>query len=270
MTPVQQLRLVVLGSGSTGNASAITDGETTVLIDCGFSAKETHRRMVAAGLNGESVTVILLTHEHSDHVKGVEVFARRYAGDCPVYGTRGTLDAADSNMRLADSRVLRPGDAVRIGGLSVLPFRTSHDASEPLGYRIETDFDAIGIATDTGLLTDEIAEALQGCGVIALEANHDIDMLERGPYPAFLKRRIASVHGHLSNHAAADGLERLMSDRLRHFIGMHRSRTNNTARLAETALRQRASRIGCGAKITVAAQDGGCDTQPPQGQLFAD
>lgn len=270
MTPEQHLRLVVLGSGSTGNACAITDGDTTVLIDCGFSAKETHRRMVVAGLDASSVTAILLTHEHSDHVKGVEVFSRRYAGNCPVYGTRGTLDAADAGLRLADPRVLRAGDVVRIGSFDVAAFRTSHDASEPVGYRIESHSDAIGVVTDTGILGDEIIEALSGCGVIALESNHDVDMLERGPYPQFLKRRIASVHGHLSNNAAADGLERLMSDRLRHFVGMHRSRTNNTARLAESALKQRASRMGASIRITVAAQDAGCDTSPPQGQLFAD
>lgn len=266
MTSETHLRLVVLGSGSAGNACAVTDGNTTVLIDCGFSAKETARRLGAAGLAPTDVSAILLTHEHSDHIRGVDVFARRHAHGCAVYGTRGTLDG--TRLAAGDQRVLKPGSAMHIGSLAVIAFRTSHDASEPVGYRIESASDAIGVVTDTGVLTDEIAEALAGCSTLALESNHDVTMLEQGPYPAFLKRRIASSQGHLSNEAAADAVERLMSDRLVRLIGMHRSRTNNTSHLAEAALRRRVSRLGAPVEVHVARQDEGLDSHPPQGRLF--
>lgn len=262
------LRLVVLGSGSSGNATAITDGSTTVLVDCGFSASETARRLASAGIEAASVSAILLTHEHADHIKGLDVFCRRHAPGCSVYATHGTLRAAGLLGLRDEVLELTPGETVRIGSLDVVGFRTSHDAAEPVGYRICSGSDCVGLATDTGHLTAEAAEGLEGCRILALESNHDVRMLERGPYPSFLKRRILSDEGHLSNAAAADALEKLLHDRLTHVVAMHRSETNNTSALATSALQTRLDRLGVRIKVSVAPQRDSLDTSPPQGELF--
>ncbi len=261
------LRVVFLGSGSAGNAIAVTDGATTVLVDCGFSAKETARRLGMAGLEAGSVTAVLLTHEHSDHLRGVEVFARRTG--CAVYATDGTRKATNLDAIAADVHRLVPGEAERIGTLSVVPFRTSHDAAEPVGFRIEGGCgERFGIATDTGVLTPEAAEALSGVDLLGIESNHDLAMLDSGPYPHFLKVRIRSARGHLSNDCAADALERLAHDRLRRVFALHRSETNNLPSLAQRALSTRAERIGLSVPVEVAPQHEPLDSAPPQGELF--
>jgi len=268
MAHAHSLRVVFLGSGSSGNAAAITDGTTTVLVDCGFSAREVAQRLSTANISPRSVCAVLVTHEHVDHVRGVGVFARRHATQCAVLATAGTRSRAALDTGAMCVEVVRAGKPTRVGTLDVLPFSTSHDAAEPVGFRIDSCGSAIGIATDTGVLTDEAAEALQGVDILCLESNHDVGMLEHGPYPAFLKRRIRSHAGHLSNADAADALSRLASDRLVAVFALHRSRTNNTAELAAAALRVRAQELGLGVPIVVASQHGVCDSHPPQGSLF--
>ncbi|NTW28810.1 MAG: MBL fold metallo-hydrolase [Coriobacteriia bacterium] len=269
MSDTRNLRIVFLGSGSAGNALVATDGETTLLIDCGFSARETCRRMALAGLNPASVDAILLTHEHGDHIRGVEVFARRH--ESVVYATTGTRRAAGLDAFRSEVRSLVPGCEITVGALRVLPFRTSHDAAEPVGFRIEArSGGCFGMATDTGVLTPEAAEALREVDLLGIECNHDLDMLERGPYPYCLKRRIRSETGHLSNPDAADALALLASDRLRRVFALHRSATNNTASLAKRALAARAAGIGLSVPIEVASQDEPLDSFPPQTQLFAE
>lgn len=254
MTAPSQLRLIPLGSGSSGNCTVVTDGTTTVLVDCGFSASEVTRRLASVGVDAAGIDALLITHEHSDHIRGVDVFCRRRAPSAVVYGSKGTLTAGPFDDLAARTKVLRAGDPVRVGSLDVIAFCTSHDSAQPFGYRIERDGCAIGIATDTGCFTDEVADGLAGCEVIALESNHDVDMLERGPYPPFLKSRILSRDGHLSNADAARALERLASNRLRRVFGMHRSATNNTARLARSALVSRLAEIGLDVEVTIAPQ----------------
>lgn len=268
MTDSPHLRVVFLGSGSAGNATAVACGNDVILIDCGFSAREVARRMARAGLDANSVSAVFVTHEHSDHIRGVEVFARRHG--CAVFATHGTARAGDLRGRCSDVCTLSDGEAVRVGALEVLPFTTSHDALEPVGLRVDAGGASLGLATDTGVLTPQAAEALIGVQTLALECNHDLGMLDGGPYPYFLKQRIRSARGHLSNADAADALERLATDSLRHVIAMHRSRTNNTATLAEKALSQRLSAIGHGARVDVARQDECLDTRPPQEPLFGE
>ncbi len=249
------IRVAFLGSGSGGNATALSFGRTLLLLDCGFSARETARRMAVCGLDASAVTAMLVTHEHADHLCGVPVFARRH--DVPVFLSDGTRRAS----RLADERgcethCVRAGETFSLGEVCVTPFRTSHDCAEPLGYRFDApDGTSVGIATDTGVASDELAEALDGCRLLGIEANHDVDMLENGPYPLFLRRRIASDRGHLSNAAAAALLERLVHDGLRQLVGMHVSRQNNTAELAARTLRVRLAVLGLDVPVAVADQD---------------
>lgn len=260
--------MVVLGSGSAGNATAVTDGTTTILIDCGFSAREVARRMSSVGLSAGSVAAILVTHEHSDHVRGIDVFTRRHAQECRIVASRGTLGAGPLDEVLDRSDTIPVAEPFAVGSMRVVAFRTSHDAAEPLGFRIEAGDDAVGLATDTGVLTAEARETLAGCRVLAIESNHDLDMLEHGPYPYYLKRRIRSAHGHLSNPDAADAVEALACSCLRRVIAMHRSRTNNTHSLASRTLERRLMRMGLHVPVDVARQDECTDSEPPQGTLF--
>ncbi|PKQ16280.1 MAG: hypothetical protein CVT67_05720 [Actinobacteria bacterium HGW-Actinobacteria-7] len=260
MNPSPTLRIVFLGSGSSGNSAAITDGETTLLLDCGFSAREISKRLTGSGISPESVSAILVTHEHSDHVRGIDVFTRRHAPGCVVVATAGTLRAPEFAALTADRREIRSGQTMRVGTLNVVAFRTSHDAVQPVGYRVDIDGDSVGVTTDTGVLTEEAAEALSGVRVLGIESNHDLHMLERGPYPAFLKHRIRSARGHLSNSDAADALERLATERLEQVFALHRSSTNNTATLAGALLRDRAQRLGLTVPVTVASQTTACDS----------
>jgi phosphoribosyl 1,2-cyclic phosphodiesterase len=269
MSSAQALRVVFLGSGSGGNATAVTDGTTTLLIDCGFSAREVSRRLALAGLAASDVSAVLVTHEHSDHIRGVEVFQRRH-GMAPVACTTATRRAAGFAGLTGDCLTLAPGEPTRFGTLTVLPFRTSHDAAEPVGFRIESDAGGcFGLATDTGYLTDETAEALLGVDILGIESNHDLGMLENGPYPYCLKRRIRSERGHLSNADACEALTRLASDRLTRVFALHRSNTNNSASIVERELRARAVALGLSATVEVAMQSDVLDSDPAQGTLFA-
>ena len=268
MSDTCDLRVVFLGSGSGGNAVAVTDGDTTLLIDCGFSAREVARRMALAGLDAGSVDAILLTHEHSDHLRGVEVFARRHC--CEVVATTGTRRAAGLDFMDACVVGLAAGSELRIGTLTVLPFRVSHDAAEPVGFRVTAPSGmCFGLATDTGVLTPEAAEGLAEVDLLGLESNHDLRMLEAGPYPGFLKRRILSREGHLSNFDAADALEALVSNRLKRVVAVHRSDTNNTSSLARRGLVARLAAIGLELPVDVAPQSSPLDCEPPQETLFS-
>jgi phosphoribosyl 1,2-cyclic phosphodiesterase len=261
------LRVVVLGSGSAGNAIAVSDGVETVLVDCGFSARETARRLAAGGIEPSSVTAVLITHEHTDHTRGLDVFARRR--EIVVCASHGTRRAAALDGLPADVRTLEPGETHTVGRFTVVPFRTSHDAAEPVGYRIETQAGEVaGIATDTGVLTPEAFDALARCDVLGLESNHDVRMLETGPYPYFLKRRIASERGHLSNAAAASALEQLVSPRLRRVVALHRSRTNNTRDLVLEALRRRLSDVGFEGDLVAADQAASCGDMPKKAETL--
>jgi phosphoribosyl 1,2-cyclic phosphodiesterase len=263
------LRAVFLASGSAGNATAVTTGDSTVLIDCGMSAREISRRLAQAGLDAGRVRAVLVTHEHSDHVRGLEVFVRRHAPGCVVYASAGTRRAAHLDELEADVRTLEAGTTMRLADdLSVLAFSTSHDSVEPLGFRFDSSGSSIGLATDTGIFTPECEEALRDVEVLGIESNHDLQMLDCGPYPPFLKRRIRSDRGHLSNVDAARAVELLASNTLRAVIGLHRSQTNNTAALAGAALQACLDRLSHPARVMVAAQHVICDTCTPQATLF--
>ncbi len=262
------LRVVVLGSGSAGNAIAVHDGTRCLLVDCGFSARETTRRLRDAGIEPESVRGILVTHEHTDHTRGLDVFVRRR--HVVVCATAGTRRAASLDGLATEVRTLEPGESHQVSGFTVVPFETSHDAVQPCGYRITTPSgEVVGIATDTGVLTAQAEEALAACDVLGLESNHDLSMLHSGPYPYFLKQRIASARGHLSNDDAGRALERLASNRLRRVLALHRSQTNNTRELVLAALRGKLADMGFEGELLAADQTRSCGDMPrPAETLF--
>jgi phosphoribosyl 1,2-cyclic phosphodiesterase len=230
------MRLIVLASGSSGNATLIESGGRAVLLDAGISTRETLRRLDAAGGGDARIEAILLTHEHVDHVRGARVLARRLG--VPVMATAGTLTAASACLAdVPEIIAIGRRDRFSVAGMKITAFPTAHDAAESVGFAFESRRGhRIAIATDTGVVTPEIAEALAGANVIGLEANHDLVMLADGPYPPFLKRRIAGERGHLSNDSAASVLGGVAWKGLSHVFALHLSEQNNTPEAARRTL----------------------------------
>lgn len=227
------LRFHVLGSGSKGNSAVIEGPNGAILIDAGFSKKESFARLDKLGISRASIKAIILTHEHLDHASCIGILSRGL--HAPVYASDGTR----LHPRIAKEVScipLRSRDKVEIAGIQITSFPTSHDAEESLGLRAESNGDSLAYLTDCGVTNPEIHELLSEVRILALESNHDIDMLKNGPYPLSLKARIASELGHLSNEQAAMSLQKVYSSQLEAVIAMHLSETNNTARLSYQAL----------------------------------
>lgn len=252
------LRIAILGSGSRGNAVAVSCGDTLLLVDCGFSAREIADRMRGAGLDPSAITAVLLTHEHSDHLRGIDVLLRRHAHAAHVVTTAGTARSLGPALRERTS-IIRDGGHLGLGGIEVCAFATSHDAAEPVGFRMAatrggSGIRSFGLVSDTGVITAQMLEGLADVDVLGIESNHDVEMLTSGPYPYHLKRRILSARGHLSNDDAAELLERVASERLCAVVGLHRSQENNTAAIAHARLTQTLGRLGHECEVRVASQ----------------
>jgi phosphoribosyl 1,2-cyclic phosphodiesterase len=238
------VEVLVLASGSSGNAALITAGETSLLVDAGISALALRTRLAEFGRRVEEITAILLTHEHSDHVKGLEVLLKRTP--LPVFATAGTW--SQLRVHAASGGELLSGRELRLGGLTVHPVATSHDACEPVAMAISDGGLRLGLCTDTGVFTTLLAQRFAGCDVLLIEANHDADMLRHGPYPWPLKQRIASRHGHLANHQTAEALDHLGLDHTRAVVALHLSEHNNQPSLVREVLEQ-----ASGARMPVGA-----------------
>lgn len=226
------MRFAMLGSGSKGNASVFQAGDTCVLLDTGFAAAETTRRLKRLGLEPDDLDAIIVTHEHSDHLGGVGPFARRHG--LPVWLTAGTL--AQWNDPVADCRIFSPHEAFAIGDLQVEPYPVPHDAREPCQYVLGDGARRVGVLSDAGSVTVHMRAMLDRCDALLLECNHDDDQLANGPYPPALKRRVAGTLGHLSNVQAAGLLRLLDCSRLQHLALIHLSETNNSPDLARAAV----------------------------------
>ncbi|WP_321784840.1 MBL fold metallo-hydrolase [Paraburkholderia sp. J94] len=253
------MRFASLGSGSEGNALVVEAGSgatpTRVLLDCGFSAKEVERRLARAGLAADSLSAILITHEHSDHIGGALTLARRWS--IPLYMSWGTAQAVGADDANVELNILWGDETVEIGELGVLPYTVPHDAREPLQFVFSDGASRLGVLTDVGESTPHINSVLSGCDALVLEYNHDLDMLAGSRYPASLKARISGSHGHLNNEAAGDILAALDRSKLRHLIAAHLSQQNNSPELARAAM---AAVLGNAAtEIGVATQDEGFD-----------
>lgn len=235
------MRLASLGSGSRGNATLITGGDTTVLIDCGFSLRETEARLARLGLAPAALDAILLTHEHADHVGGVGALARKYR--LPVWLTAGTLKAATAALGELPRVCLFSSHApFSVNGLLIEPIAVPHDAREPSQFILGDGRLRVGLLTDAGHATPYMHRVLGGLDALLLEFNHDDAMLAAGPYPEPLKKRIASPLGHLSNAQAGELLGAIDTGRLRYLAAMHLSVQNNTPALVQRAA---ATTLGC-------------------------
>jgi phosphoribosyl 1,2-cyclic phosphodiesterase len=236
------MRFSVLASGSKGNACYIETDDTSILIDAGLSCREISKRLGIIGVEITRIDGVIITHEHSDHTKGVGPVSRKF--DSTVYANRSTFDRCYSlhkNTRVDDT--LNTGDLFTINDITIETFSKSHDAADPIGIIVSSNGSRLGIITDVGTSTQELEERLQGCTSIMVEFNHDIEMLENGPYPYHLKKRIRGSYGHLSNEQAGSLLKRLCHERLNNVVLAHLSEVNNTP---EKALAQaRASLIEC-------------------------
>lgn len=231
------MQVTCLASSSKGNAYYIEGSHDAVLIDCGISCRRIMQSLSNIPGANEKLRGVLVTHEHSDHTSGLVTFLKQ--SKLPAYASAGTWEALKSKWKegqvdlgLLQSLGPESRGGFQIGGLSIRTHALSHDADEPVGYIVEEGPYKLGIATDTGQVTDESLEALYDSDLVILEANHDPDMLYRGPYPAFLKARVASKEGHLSNNACADALGEVLTSRTRHVVLSHLSEKNNHPRLA--------------------------------------
>lgn len=238
MTP--HMHLHILASGSKGNAAVVEGPDGSVLVDCGLSRRELHRRADMVGCDLGRVCAVLVTHEHGDHTSGLSVICNHFDG--PVYATAGTAGARTHLSRLP-FELIDHDATFEVGGMRIQAFPTSHDVADPMCFRFETRdgalvTDALAWATDTGVLTEEALWYLRGCRILGIEANHDPHMLATGPYPGYLKARVAGKAGHLSNDQAAEALPDLVTDETETVVAMHISQKNNRPSLAARALAQ--------------------------------
>lgn len=247
------MRFALLGSGSEGNALVVQAGRSLLLLDCGFSLKETAARMARLGLVPESLSGILVTHEHSDHISGVARLARKHS--IPVWLTHGTLRAQEATFAEIDITEIDSHNLFAIGDVQVQPYPVPHDAGEPVQFVFGDGAKRLGVLTDAGHATQHVETILNGCDALVLECNHDSGMLADGDYPWHLKQRVGGRYGHLSNDAAAALLARLDNSRLQHIVAAHLSRKNN---LPELAVRALSGILGCGGDwVGVATQHEG-------------
>lgn len=229
------MRICSIASGSSGNCIYVGDEKTHLLVDTGISKKRVEEGLHTLGVKGEELSGILVTHEHIDHIQGLGVFSRKYG--IPIYATKGTIEGIRSTAslgRLPEGilKEIAVDEKFRLGEMEILPFAISHDAKEPSGYRIENGKKAAAVATDLGVYDNYTVAHLKHLNAVVLEANHDIHMLEVGPYPYPLKRRVMGDKGHLSNELSGRLLCDILHDRLQYVILGHLSRENNYAELA--------------------------------------
>lgn len=233
------MRFASLGSGSSGNALVVEVRNTRLMLDCGFSIKETVTRLARLTLNPQDIAGIVVTHEHDDHAGGVFKFAAKY--QIPVWLTYGTFKMVsrympnqhDLKINIVDSH-----STFNIADIEVQPYPVPHDAREPIQCVFSDGSRKFGVLTDVGRSTVHIEQRLSGCDALLLECNHDAEMLKAGPYSWPLKKRVGGDLGHLENSDSASLLSRLDNSKLQHILAAHLSAKNNTPQLARAALSQ--------------------------------
>lgn len=225
------MRVCIFASGSGGNCLLVSDRNTNILIDAGISARRVENALAMAGLAADDIGGVFVTHEHSDHVKGLPQLVKKHG--VPIFAPRtvaarmlGAMPALEQSVS-----IIPVGESFPFGNIVISAFHTMHDTDESVGYVIEGG-GSFGIATDTGCINEEITSALAGVGTVVIESNHDVQMLRDGPYPVYLKKRILSDNGHLSNDDCARFARRLAENGTRQIILGHLSRENNRPAIA--------------------------------------
>ncbi len=232
-------RICALRSGSSGNAVFVESGSTALLVDAGINGKTVARALSDLDFDPCKLSGMLITHEHSDHIAGVGVLARRYK--LPIYVNMETYLAMHDQIGKIDAdliNIIMPGQEYVLGDLAFSCFDISHDTVRPVGYRIKTKSGDVSVCTDTGIVSDELLSRLEGSRALFIEANYDDDMLQTGSYPFFLKRRISGERGHLSNSDSAEVIRRLIRAGTENFVLSHLSKDNNMPELASLTVRQ--------------------------------
>ncbi|MEP1740233.1 MAG: MBL fold metallo-hydrolase [Kangiellaceae bacterium] len=219
------LKFCSIGSGSKGNGTLVSDGVTTLLVDCGFGLKETVRRLLAKDIEPQQLTAILVTHEHSDHIKGVTSLSNKY--NIPVWLSRGT-SLHKSCDKLALCNLFNSHKSFKIGNIRVTPVPVPHDSREATQFVFSVKSSSLGILTDIGHITEHVKSQFSKCKALMLEFNYDYRMLMEGKYPRLLKQRVAGNLGHLSNDQACEFLTSRLDNPLDILVVMHRSEENNT------------------------------------------
>ena len=230
--------LSVLASGSRGNSTIVSSSRARLLVDAGISCRETFKRIKAAGDDPQSLSAILITHEHSDHVYGLAMMAKKLS--IPVFMTGATHQAWARAMRdesrgspaLARLEVFSSGHSFQVGDIQITPFTIPHDAADPVGFTLRAEGVKFGIATDLGYLPASVRDHLRGCDVLVMESNHDVEMLRVGPYPWSVKQRVMSRVGHLSNDSLAEFFANDYDGGAAYVVLAHLSEQNNHPELA--------------------------------------
>ncbi|MGH9451277.1 MAG: MBL fold metallo-hydrolase [Terriglobia bacterium] len=224
------VRVCVLGSGSKGNSTWVATESTRLLVDAGFSRRETFARLTARGERAETCNAILISHEHSDHVGGLAKLARDIG--CPVYITGGTRDAMEWDRKIEACELIEAGRAFMIGDIKVSPFSIPHDAAEPVAFTVEAQGIKIAVVTDLGYIPEHVKQHVRACNCLVFESNHDVEMLKVGPYPWHVKQRVMGRQGHLSNSTTAEFLCGDYDATSQVLVLAHLSETNNHPELA--------------------------------------
>lgn len=249
------LRISVLGSGSRGNSAWIATERTRLLVDAGLSKRETFARLTAIGERPEACDAIIISHEHADHVCGI----RKLAIDlhCPIYINDGTRAAIDWSPKITAFEAVVAGEKFVVGDIEVAPFSVPHDATDPVAFTFSAEGLKIAVVTDLGYIPEHVKQHLRGCHLLVFESNHDIEMLRVGPYPWFVKQRVMSRHGHLSNDTTADFLIDGYDGSAQVLVLAHLSEANNHPEIARlTALQALARRSnGMSPELHLATQN---------------
>lgn len=234
------MRLCSIASGSSGNCTFVGSDCTNVLVDAGISAKKVEEGLNGLGLSASMLDAIFITHEHIDHIKGIGVLARKHG--IPIYATRGTIAGIKncSSLGAIDASLfheIKADNEITVKDIMINPVTISHDANDPVAYRLRSDGKKVGIVTDLGNYNPYIVDCFRNSDVLLCEANHDIRMLQVGPYPYYLKQRILSDHGHLSNEVSGRMISELLHDNIKSIILGHLSHENNLPELAYETVR---------------------------------
>lgn len=246
------MRLASLGSGSKGNATVVQLGDQLLLVDCGFSTRQVTLRLAKLGLAPGDITALLVTHEHSDHMRGVQTLAHKF--NIPVYASHGTLKAMAFPFA---ANSFDSHESFAIGNVNVVPVAVPHDAREPTQFVFVHDGVKVGVLSDLGHVTPHVVSCYRDCDLLLMESNHDLAMLKAGRYPVSLQRRVGGLHGHLNNEQAVELLEAIGHAELRVVIG-HVSEQNNDLGIIERTFASFRSRV---ASIEIASQSDGVSWQ---------